>query len=255
MTTFAQDDRPLVKITTSYGDMVVALYNECPQHRDNFLKLAEEGFYDNTIFHRVIEGFMIQGGDPNSKEAGAEQLGSGGPGYTIEAEILPQFIHKKGALCAARQGDQVNPERRSSGSQFYIVQGKPQSEQAMQQMAMRVNQGIMQSVQRDFFMAPENKEYLMRLKAAQQEQDQVALQSLSEEVQPLIEAMLEERKFQYTPEQMAIYTTVGGAPFLDQQYTVFGEVVEGMEVIDKIAAAEKNGERPMEDIKMTVTVL
>ena len=251
----AQDERPRLKIETSEGDIVIELYNETPQHRDNFLKLAKEGFYDGTTFHRVIQDFMIQGGDPNSKTEGATGLGSGGPGYTIEAEIKTDLIHKKGALSAARQGDQVNPERRSSGSQFYIVQGKVADEGMLQQMEMRANQALMQQIQRAFFTAPENKEYLERLQKAQTEKDQVALQSLSEEVQPLLEARMEEKKFSYTEEQKAIYKEIGGTPFLDQQYTVFGEVIEGVDIVDKIAAVEKDGERPVKDIKMTVTVI
>ncbi|GAB5538903.1 MAG: peptidylprolyl isomerase [Salibacteraceae bacterium] len=248
-------ERPRVKIDTEYGTMIVELYNETPQHRDNFLKLAKEGFYNGTTFHRVIQDFMIQGGDPNSKNPDATGLGSGGPGYTIEAEILPQYIHKKGALSAARQGDQVNPERRSSGSQFYIVQGKVTDEASLKQMEMRANQSIMQDVQREFFTAPENKEYLERIKKAQTEKDQVAMQSLSEEVQPMIEKLLEGKKFTYTAEQIAIYGELGGTPFLDQQYTVFGEVIDGLEVIDAIAAVEKNGEQPVSPVSMTVTVL
>lgn len=192
----------MVIISTSYGDMKVKLYDETPQHRDNFIKLAKEGFYDGLLFHRVIQQFMIQGGDPNSKNAQPGQpLGAGGPGYTVPAEFNANFIHKKGALSAARQGDQVNPKKASSGSQFYIVQGKPSSEQELKYLSSRT--GV-----------------------------------------------------QYTPEQAAIYATVGGTPFLDQQYTVFGEVVEGLDVIDKIAAVKTApGDRPIEDVKFTVKVV
>lgn len=192
----------MVIISTSYGDMKVKLYDETPQHRDNFIKLAKEGFYDGLLFHRVIQQFMIQGGDPNSKNAQpGQQLGAGGPGYTVPAEFNPNFIHKKGALSAARQGDQVNPKKASSGSQFYIVQGKPASEQELKYLSSRT--GV-----------------------------------------------------QYTPEQAAVYATVGGTPFLDQQYTVFGEVVEGLDVIDKIAAVRTApGDRPIEDVKFSVKVV
>ncbi len=193
----------MVLISTDYGDMKVKLYNETPQHRDNFIKLAKEGFYDGTLFHRVIKDFMIQGGDPNSKDAKpGQQLGNGGPGYTVEAEfVFPQYYHKKGALSAARQGDQMNPEKASSGSQFYIVQGKPISESQLKQV--------------------ENK-----------------------------------LKVTFTDEQKEVYSEIGGTPFLDNNYTVFGEVIEGLEVIDKIAAvATQRGDRPMEDVKMTVKVL
>jgi peptidylprolyl isomerase len=251
----AQEERPRLLIETNYGNMTIELYNETPQHRDNFLKLANEGFYNGTTFHRVIQDFMIQGGDPNSKNPEATNLGNGGPGYTIEAEIRPELYHKKGALSAARQGDQANPERRSSGSQFYIVQGKPNNEQMLTQMEMRCNQAMMQDIQRVFFTSEENKEYLERLQTCQTNKDQEGLKTLSEEVQPLLEARMEEKTFSYTHEQKDVYGTLGGTPFLDQQYTVFGEVVEGLEVIDKIAAVEKDGERPKEAVKMKIKVL
>lgn len=188
-------------ISTQYGDIKVKLYNETPQHRDNFVKLVEQGFYDGTLFHRIIKEFMIQGGDPNSKNAqpGA-MLGNGGPGYTIPAEILPGVIHKKGALSAARLGDQMNPKRESSGSQFYVVQGKKWTDDELNMFA--------------------------------------------------------QRGLKLTPEQREIYKTIGGTPHLDGAYTVFGEVVEGLDVLDKIAATPTGqADRPIEDIKMTVKML
>lgn len=192
----------MVIISTNYGDMKIKLYDETPLHRDNFIKLAKEGYYDGLLFHRVIQQFMIQGGDPNSKNAQPGQmLGTGGPGYTVPAEFNPNFIHKKGALSAARQGDQVNPAKASSGSQFYIVQGKPVSAQELRFLSSRT--GV-----------------------------------------------------QYTEEQAAVYAEVGGTPFLDMQYTVFGEVVEGLDVIDKIAAVRTApGDRPVEDVNFTVKVV
>ena len=207
---FAQDDapRPRVQMTTSLGVIVVELYNETPQHRDNFLKLAGEGFYDGTLFHRVISGFMAQGGDPQS--VGAEsgmRLGTGGPGYTIESEIDPAFIHVKGALAAARQGDQVNPQRRSSGSQFYIVQGRDVSPQMLQNV-VNSKRGSM--------------------------------------LQP----------YSYTPDQIAAYQELGGTPHLDMQYTVFGRVIEGLEVVDAICAVQTDrANRPLEDVGVTMEIL
>jgi len=193
----------LVKISTDYGDLIVKLYNETPLHRDNFIKLAKDSFYNGTLFHRVIANFMIQGGDPQSKAAvpGA-MYGNGGPGYTIPAEFNEKLFHKKGALAAARMGDGQNPERRSSGSQFYIVQGKTYSNMELNQMEQRAGSRI----------APEHKE---------------------------------------------VYMTQGGTPFLDLMgYTVFGEVIMGMEVIDKIAAVKTaSGDRPLKDIKMTVELI
>ncbi|RPG81109.1 MAG: peptidylprolyl isomerase [Crocinitomicaceae bacterium TMED114] len=206
----AQDDasRPRVKMSTSLGDIVVELYNETPQHRDNFLKLAGEGFYDGTLFHRVISGFMAQGGDPQSKDAApGMRLGTGGPGYTVEAEIDPAFIHVKGALAAARQGDQVNPNRRSSGSQFYIVQGRDVSPQMLQNL----------------------------VNSKRNSSDQ---------------------PFSYTPAQIAAYQELGGTPHLDMQYTVFGRVIEGLEVVDAICAVQTNrSNRPNEDVEVTMEIL
>jgi cyclophilin family peptidyl-prolyl cis-trans isomerase len=201
MLTACRDKERMVLISTTYGDIKVKLYNETPQHRDNFVKLAQEGFYDGTLFHRVIREFMIQGGDPNSKNASPDaQLGSGGPGYNIPAEILPTFYHKKGALSAARLGDQVNPKRESSGSQFYLVQGKKWTE---------------------------------------------------EELKPF-----EQRGLKMTPEQKEAYKTIGGVPHLDGSYTVFGEIVEGLDVLDKIAnVPTKQADRPESDVKMTVKLL
>ena len=192
----------LVEMETDYGTMLIQLSNATPQHRDNFLKLAEEGYFDGMLFHRVIEGFMLQGGDPDSKSAKPGQaLGMGGPGYTVPAEFVDSLVHVKGALCAARQGDQVNPQKRSSGSQFYIVQGKP----------------------------------------------------LTEEELSLAEAR---KGIRYTKVQRDAYTSVGGTPQLDREYTVFGKVIKGLEVIDKIAAAETDTrDRPSSDIKMKVKVI
>jgi peptidyl-prolyl cis-trans isomerase B (cyclophilin B) len=182
-------------IHTDYGDMKGFMYNETPQHRDNFVKLVKQGYYDGTLFHRVINGFMIQGGDPDSKNAKpGQQLGMGGPGYTVPAEFNKNLIHKKGAIAAARTGDQMNPQKASSGSQFYIAQGKKQPAASL--------------------------------------------------------------GANYTPEQKKIYETVGGVPFLDMQYTVYGEITDGLDVIDKIANVEKDGnDRPKKDVKMTIKLI
>ncbi len=190
----------LVLIETEYGSMKVLLYNETPIHKANFLKLAEEGFYDDLLFHRVMRGFMIQGGDPNSKDAAPGQmLGGGGPGYLLDAEIgSPHF---KGALAAARTPDRGNPEKKSSGSQFYIVQGNPVNDQRLDQF-----------------------EQMKGIKYSQAQRD--------------------------------LYKQIGGRPDLDNDYTVFGEVVEGLDVIDKIIVVETDrANRPAKDVKMKVSVL
>lgn len=192
----------MVMMETSEGPIHILLYDETPVHRDNFIKLAESGVYDKLLFHRVIDKFMVQAGDPNSREAKPGQpLGDGTLGYTLPAEFVPHLFHKRGALCAARQGDDINPKRESSASQFYIVQG----------MVF-------------------DKEQLMRIG--------------------------ERFGKKFTPEQIEAYTTIGGAPHLDGEYTVFGEVVDGMEVVDRIATAERDrNDRPINDIIiLSVTV-
>lgn len=199
-----------VKITTAQGDITVLLYDDTPLHRDNFIKLVKEGFYNDLLFHRVMNNFMIQGGDPNSKGAAENvRLGGGGPGYKIDAEFVDSHVHLKGALAAARQGDGANPARQSSGSQFYLVHGKPTPKEQLLSMEASRNRG----------KAPEDE-------------------------------------FHYTPEQLETYATVGGTPFLDGQYTVFGEVLEGLNVVDAIAGVKtKPGDRPEVDVVMSMTLI
>jgi cyclophilin family peptidyl-prolyl cis-trans isomerase len=247
-----------VKISTEYGDMIVVLYDETPKHRDNFLKLAKEGFYNGTIFHRVIKNFMVQGGDPQSKTAApTTPLGGGGPGYTLPAEINPKYCHKKGALAAARMGDNVNPKKESSGSQFYIVHGNTCTPEMMKQMEERKAYSFKSKITRDFLNDPKNTAYMERFKKLQEEKNQEAIQAFFKEIEPLVQKMMESsQQPKYSPEQIKAYTEQGGTPHLDMEYTVFGELVEGFDVLDKIAAAEiGNMDRPAKDIKMTVTVI
>lgn len=245
-------DRPRVLIETSFGDMTVELYNETPQHRDNFLKLAEEGFYNDLLFHRVIEGFMIQGGDPDSKNASPnKRLGGGGPGYTIPAEFVDGFYHKKGALSAARQGDNVNPEKKSSGSQFYIVQGKVWDEQMIRQFE---EQQKFQSA-RQLMMKMYN-ERMDDVKRYQQNNQQDSIMQLRIEIQEKAEQQVDSSLYKINSERREIYTSVGGTPNLDGAYTVFGEVVEGLNVIDSIAAVKTDrNDRPLDNIIMKMKVL
>ena len=227
-----------VKLETSLGDIVVELYNETPQHRDNFVKLVKEGFYDGVLFHRVINNFMIQTGDSDSKTAGPDDfLGGGDPGYTIEAEfVFPKYFHKRGALAAARTGDQANPMRRSSGSQFYIVTGQVfGTEQLM---------GMLQAKKQDIFrrLVMENQD---KIKQLQESNDEAGIHALQDELIRQTEA---EAQFD---ELIEAYTTIGGTPHLDGQYTVFGEVVEGMDVVDKIQnTTTDRRDRPTVDIKI-----
>ncbi len=189
----------VVTISTKFGDMKFVLYGSTPLHKENFLKLAKEGFYDSTTFHRVIKQFMIQGGDPNSKDSNPKNDGLGGPGYTIPAEFNTKHIHKKGALAAARQGDAINPKKESSGSQFYIVQGRPVANGELVRMASF-------------------------------------------------------KKIDYTEEQKKIYSELGGTPHLDGDYTVFGEIISGMNIIDSIALAKTVADRPNENIYIQMSV-
>ena len=209
------------------------------------------------LFHRVIRDFMIQGGDPDSKTASPGQsLGTGGPGYTIEAEIRKDLFHKRGALAAARQGDQVNPQRRSSGSQFYIVWGQIYKEGQLRQLSKQME---MQQMQQIFdTLAMEHRDEVLRLR---KERNHAGLQELQDklvaETEAKFKAMKEKGEISgLSDEQIRIYTTVGGTPHLDGQYTVFGEVVEGLDVVEKIQDAEtSSSDRPEEDIKMTMTIL
>lgn len=236
----------LVEFKTTLGDIIVNLYNDTPLHRDNFVKLVKDGYYDGLLFHRVINEFMIQTGDPDSRDAApGKMLGSGGPEYTIEAEIdYPKHYNKYGALAAARTGDQVNPERRSSGSQFYIVTGKKISEQQFEMMQMRQHDEKLRSTFNQLVM--QNKE---KIKSLQDAKDEQALEELR---QQLIKETEETVGNTVLPENIKIdYTTKGGAPHLDGAYTVFGEVVEGMDIVEKIQTVETDShDRPLEDVKI-----
>ena len=240
-----------VKIQTMLGDIVVRLYDETPIHRDNFIKLAKEGYYDGTLFHRVIKGFMIQGGDPDSKGAPAgKMLGVGGPDYTLEAEIKDGLFHKRGALAAARQGDQVNPERRSSGSQFYIVWGQVYNEGQLRQFSKQLKMQRMQDIFNQ--LAAARKAEIMQMR---RERNRAGLQELQDQ----LAAEAEKQAAGYTglsEEQQRIYSTVGGTPHLDGQYTVFGEVEQGLDVVEMIqSSATGRGDRPIDDIEMRVSVI
>jgi len=238
-----------VKIQTMLGDIVVRLYDETPIHRDNFVKLVKEGYYDGTLFHRVIKNFMIQGGDPDSKGAPAgKMLGVGGPDYTLEAEIKDGLFHKRGALAAARQGDEVNPERRSSGSQFYIVWGDVYNEGQLRQFSKQLR---MQKVQDAFnALAKEHRDEIMQMR---RDRNRAGLQELQDKL--VSEAEAKVGKAGLTDEQMKLYSTIGGTPHLDGQYTVFGEVEEGLDVVEMIqSSATGRADRPLDDIDMRMVL-
>lgn len=240
-----------VDIVTSLGTIKVKLYDDTPLHRDNFLKLAREGYYDGVLFHRVIKDFMVQTGDPDSKTAApGAMLGAGSPDYTIPAEILyPRHWHKYGALAAARTGDQVNPERRSSGSQFYIVTGRKISPAQMRQIEARMGDTQVQEAFRA--LVKENAATIDSLRKSGMRDEMEALR------QELIAQAQQSVKVEPLPQQMVDdYTTIGGAPHLDGQYTVFGEVTEGMDIVEKIQnSPTARGDRPVEDIKVLKVIV
>lgn len=242
----------VVLIETEFGNMKIKLYDETPKHRDNFVKLAQKGFFDGTLFHRVIDGFMIQGGDPDSKEAQpGQQLGEGGPGYQIDAEFKKELFHKKGVLAAAREGDKVNPERKSAGSQFYLAQGRVYQPEEIDAMVEKINDRRRSHI---FNRLREGKK--KEIEELQKIGDMIKLQEIVDALNVEVDKLWEKDKLVLTEEQKKAYTTVGGIPHLDGLYTVFGEVIEGMDVIDKIAKAEKDKfDRPRTDIKMKVKVL
>lgn len=238
----------IVDVNTSLGQIRLLLYGDTPAHLKNFVKLVNEGYYDGVLFHRVINDFMIQTGDPDSRDAQPGQhLGTGGPDYKIDAEILyPKHFHKRGALAAARQADAVNPDRQSSGSQFYIVTGRTYTREQLQQFEKQM---IMARKQEIFnTLAKEHRDTIMALR---RNRDQAGLQALQERLAEQTERKAESMPIGFTPEQIEAYTTVGGTPHLDGSYTVFGEVISGMDIVDKIQKVETDAaDRPKEDIRV-----
>lgn len=238
----------MVDVNTSLGQIRLLLYGDTPTHLKNFVKLVNEGYYDGVLFHRVINDFMIQTGDPDSRDAQPGQhLGAGGPDYKIDAEILyPKHFHKRGALAAARQADAVNPDRQSSGSQFYIVTGRTYTREQLQQFEKQM---IMARKQEIFnTLAKEHRDTIISLR---RNRDQAGLQALQERLAEQTERKAESMPIGFTPEQIEAYTTVGGTPHLDGSYTVFGEVISGMDIVDKIQKVETDAaDRPKEDIRV-----
>lgn len=249
----------LIELTTDFGKIKMKLYEETPKHKENFLKLAKEGFYDSTLFHRVIKDFMIQGGDPTSKRAAADvQLGNGDNGYTLPAEINSKFFHKKGALAAARMGDEVNPKKESSGCQFYIVHGRVFSDQELTQIEGQMNMQRKQQFFNSWIRLPENKTDFDSLLFYQQAKNSPAFQKLINTLEPKMVVAFNAAgmEFKFSEEARKAYTTIGGSPHLDGAYTVYGEVTEGIDVIDKIAVVERGkADRPNKDVRMFVKII
>ena len=247
----------LYLIETEFGDMKIKLYDETPLHKANFDSLVSQKYYDGMLFHRIIKGFMVQGGDPDSKTATPNQsLGTGGPGYTIPAEFVDSLIHKKGVLAAARQGDKVNPTKASSGSQFYIVQGTVSTDSDLVQMEAMVNNSKRQQLGYALFNAPENKDIKDQVVYHQSLRNTDSVAFYANKIEALLQDTFPKVKFSYSEKARKAYTTVGGTPQLDGGYTVFGEITEGLNVLDSIAKVAVNPQnRPLEDMKMTIKKL
>jgi len=253
-----QAPKGTVIIETSEGEIQIQLYDETPLHKANFIKLIKEGYYNDLLFHRVIKDFMIQGGDPDSKGAPLDKaLGNGGPGYDIPAEIIPGKFHKRGALAAARLGDEANPEQKSSGSQFYIVQGRTYTLDELHTIEEQKHLQVLQNLQRAFLNKPENNWYKDLDFPRLRDQNPDSLKLVGDQMQKKFEAEVPlPAPYQFDSTQLKLYTTIGGAPFLDGAYTVFGEVIKGLDVIDKIGNRKVGvNDRPAEDIKMKITII
>ncbi len=243
------DTCSMVSLQTNYGKIVVKLYPETVKHKKNFLKLVNEGFYDGVLFHRVIKDFMIQAGDPESKTAlPGTSLGSGDVGYTISAEIIyPKYYHKKGALAAARQPDNTNPKKASSGCQFYIVEGRVFSDAELNAMENKAMQKLQSKMYRQILNKKQSE-----VKKYKAEKNQTKLDELSDSIMLEVRIQLQSiSSYKFTPQQRIDYTTIGGTPHLDGEYTVFGEVIEGLDVVDKISKIKTgNLDRPVENVKI-----
>ncbi|WP_340111152.1 peptidylprolyl isomerase [Maribellus mangrovi] len=235
-----------VELTTIYGNVILELSNETPLHRDNFVKLVKEGYFDDMLFHRVIEGFGIQSGDPNSKNAKPrEALGNGGPDYTIPAEINAQLFHKRGALNAARDN---NPDRASAGSQFFIVQGKVQNDNTLDRSEKRINNWLAEHY---FINDPANKAFRDSFEMAMRNENEQAYMRWIDSIQSGGKNYTNFEPYSYPEAHREVYKTNGGAPHLDQNYTVFGEVIQGMNIVDSIAAQPVDSlDRPLNDVRI-----
>ncbi|MFZ4799007.1 MAG: peptidylprolyl isomerase [Bacteroidia bacterium] len=246
-----------VLISTNFGNMVFTLYDETPLHRDNFKKLIKSNYYDDLLFHRIIRDYMIQGGDPNSRNADSNTaLGNGGPEYTIPAEINPNIIHSRGALAAARTGDNINPKKESSGSQFYIVQGKKVDKKELEEIMNAKNYQRKQEVFNN--IVTKDTAVANRLNLIQQSQGKEAVQQyVMKQLGPVIDEAYKKKEYIYNGTQIDTYKEYGGTPFLDMDYTVFGQMVAGFDVLEKISILYNNPQtnRPFQDVKMKIRIV
>ncbi len=245
----------VVEISTNLGSIKFRLYDDTPKHRDAFIELAKEGYYNGTLFYRVIQDFLIQGGSKSSKGAApGKRIGYGDPDKTVDDEILPQYFHKKGALCAPRQPDEINPFKQSDISQFYVVKGRVHTSGELDTMELAVNRPIRNKIVNSI-MTPQVREELKQLKDEKKVDE---FRMLADQIKDKIETeySLAPGVLKFSQAQREAYTTIGGYPDLDGKFTIFGECISGFEVIDKIAAlkTDKNN-RPFTDVKITVKVL
>ncbi|MBK7173216.1 MAG: peptidylprolyl isomerase [Bacteroidales bacterium] len=253
-----KEKEDVVRISTPLGDIDVKLYDKTPLHHDNFLKLVESGYYDGLLFHRVINNFMIQGGDPDSRHASPGQfLGNGDTTYTLPFEYVPQYIHKRGVLAAARESDDINPKKESSGSQFYIVQGKKFTDEELNAVELKVERRTKQYILFSLLKKQADTIAYNQFKSFVDRRDTANIRMVVEKYHNAIEAeYMRTKPFKLTENQRQIYKTIGGTPHLDGAYTVFGEVISGMEIVDQIAAMKRDtNDRPETDIRMTMKVI
>ncbi len=243
-----QTDKNLYRIETNFGDITIKLYNKTPLHRDNFEKLVTENFFEDILFHRVINNFMIQGGDPDSKNAKfGDFLGEADCGYNIPAEFNDSLFHKKGVIAAAREGDKINPKKESSGSQFYIVQGKVFTDNQLDSLEISINKNIKESLYKKYFSIEENKAFDKGEDINYESIITIVKVKVKQDIDSIGKYKIPEFKRKY-------YRTIGGTPHLDGNYTVFGEIINGLEIVDKIASVKTDkNDRPIVDIKMKIT--
>lgn len=247
-----------VLLETSMGNMKIKLYEETPLHKANFLKLVNEHTFDSLLFHRVINNFMIQGGDPSSKRAKkGDTLGNGELGYTVPAEINPNLIHKKGTLCAAREGDDVNPKFASSSCQFYIVKGSVKTPEDLKKAEDRINKTHYTNAARTVMKSEEGKMLKALYDKFKMEYKTDSADITNKKIEALIKAETDKKPvYAMSDLQKTTYSSIGGTPHLDGTYTVFGEVIEGLDVIDKISAVKTDGNnRPEKDVRMKMSLL
>ncbi|MFW6218550.1 MAG: peptidylprolyl isomerase [Bacteroidota bacterium] len=236
----------LYLIKTSLGNIKIKLYEETPLHTRNFDSLVRSGYYDGLLFHRVISQFMIQTGDPKSKDSTpGTPLGNGGPGYTIPAEIHPHLFHKKGAISAARLGDQMNPQKASSGSQFYIVVGQTYTEGALKKLESQIQQNQYQTILNNKIISLRDEISL--------EDKEVSYEEILQMAKSHADSIISKDSFHFTHEQINAYSTIGGTPHLDAGYTVFGEVLDGIDIVESISEVKTDQrDRPVEDIIISI---